>query len=169
MKLSLIAAVGEGRVIGAAGKIPWHLPADFARFKALTMGHPVVMGRKTFESIGRPLPGRANIVITRDTMAFAASHGHDAVMAAPSLEDALRIAERDGAGEVFILGGAQIYQLAMPFADLLYVTAVHAPFTGDTFFPEIDPRIWELVSIEPHTKNEKNPFDFDFLVYKRKE
>jgi dihydrofolate reductase len=164
MKISLIVAMGENRVIGAGGKIPWRLPADFRYFQKTTTGHPVVMGRKTFESIGRPLPGRTNIVITRD-----GGYRAEGIAVAGSLEDALAAAERsEGADEIFILGGGQIYALAMPLAHRLYVTVVHGAFDGDAFFPEIDDADWALASRESHAKDEENPFDFDFLVYERK-
>ncbi len=172
MKISIIGAMGEDRAIGAGGKIPWHLPADFRHFKELTMGHPIIMGRKTFASIGAPLPGRTNIVITRDP-----DYRAEGIIVAPSLEDAIAVAGRSeggaggagAAGEAFIIGGGQIYQLAMPLADTLYITEVHGTFPdGDAFFPEIDPNVWILASKESHTKDEKNPYDFDFLVYRRK-
>ena len=164
MKISIIGAMGEDRVIGAGGKIPWHLPADLRHFKEVTMGHPVVMGRKTFASIGKPLPGRTNIVITRNS-----DYRADGIETAPSLPAALALAARTGADEAFILGGGEIYALALPLADTLYITAVHGSFPdGDAFFPEIDPGEWALAGRESRAKDAANPLDFDFLVYRRK-
>ncbi len=167
MNIALIAAMDEGRVIGVAGKIPWQLPADLKHFKQLTTGHPVIMGRKTFESIGKkPLPGRTNIVITNDP-----SYKADGCAVASSLHDALRSADsgRMGeAGDVFVIGGEQIYKLALPVAKKLYLTKVHGTFEGDAHFPEFNEDEWELVQSEPHEKDEKNPLDYDFLTYERK-
>lgn len=160
MKLSLIAAMGDGRVIGAGGKIPWHLPADFARFKALTMGHPIIMGRKTFESIGRPLPGRTNIVVTRDP-----GYRAEGCLVAGSLVEALGFAKKENAGEAFVIGGEQIYRAALGMAQTVYLTKVHGAFKGDAFFPELDRKEWKLTASEPHAKDAANPFSYDFLIY----
>jgi dihydrofolate reductase len=160
--ISLIAAVGEGNnAIGMKGAIPWHLPADFKRFKELTMGHPVVMGQRTFESIGKPLPGRVNIVITND-MGFHA----EGCVVAHSLSEALSAGKN--VDEIFVIGGGQIYRLAFPVAQKLYLTRVHGTFEGDTFFPEVNENEWRLMGSEPHAKDEKNPFDYTFSVYERK-
>ncbi len=171
MNISIIAAMDEGRVIGANGKIPWHLSADLRRFKELTTGHPVVMGRKTFESLGsKPLPGRTNIVITHEAE-YAAPAG---VAVATSLHDALRAAESGAmgeAGDVFVIGGEQVYRLALPVARKLYLTKVHGAFEGDAHFPEFsegESGEWRLVRSEPHAKDEKNPLDYDFLTYEKK-
>ena len=167
MKISIIAAMDEGRVIGAAGKIPWSLPADLKRFKELTMGHPVIMGRKTFESIGRkPLPGRINIIITNN-----AKYEAEGCTVVSSLHDALRAAESHMAGdsgEIFIIGGEQIYKLALPVTQMVRLTQVHGAFKGDAHFPELAESEWQLVRSEPHHKDEKNPLDYDFLTYERK-
>ncbi|HUC02161.1 MAG TPA: dihydrofolate reductase [Candidatus Paceibacterota bacterium] len=160
MKLSLITAMGENRVIGTGGKIPWHLSADFARFKATTMGHPIIMGRKTFESIGRPLPGRTNIVVTRD-----ADYRAEGCLVAGSLEGAIALAKKENASEAFVIGGEQIYKAALGMAQVIYLTLVHGTFEGDAFFPELDPAEWKLVASEPHAKDAANPFDYDFLIY----
>ena len=129
--LSLIVAASRNGVIGAGGKLPWHLPADLQRFKKLTMGHPILMGRKTFKSIGKPLPGRTNIVITRQEgfQACGAAVAH-------SLEEALQMCEKEA--EVFVIGGAEIYKQALPLADKIYLTRVEQDFEGDTFLPAID-------------------------------
>jgi dihydrofolate reductase len=161
MKISAIVAMGENRAIGFQGNIPWHLSADFKRFKELTMGHPIVMGRKTFESIGKPLPGRTNIVITTDP-----SYVVEGCVAAHSLEEAL--AATGAADEVFIIGGAQIYELALPKVQTLYLTKVHGAFEGDTFFPVLNEAEWNLIGSEDHAKDEKNDADFTFLIYERK-
>jgi dihydrofolate reductase len=161
MKISAIVAMGENRAIGFRGKIPWHLSADFKRFKELTMGHPIVMGRKTFESIGKPLPGRTNIVVTTDS-----GYGAEGCIVAHSLEEAF--VAGNGADEVFVIGGAQIYQLALPQVQTLYLTKVHGTFEGDAFFPTFDESEWHLFSSENHAKDEKNDADFTWLVYERK-
>jgi dihydrofolate reductase len=161
MKISIIAALGENRVIGAQGKIPWHLPADFQKFKALTLGHPVIMGKNTFESIGKPLPGRTNIVLTKDP-----NYAAEGCVVAHSLDDALALAGKESE-EIFIIGGGAVYELALPLADTLYLTEVHGIFEGDAFFPEFNEDEWRLVSSEPHTKDEKNAYDYEFRVYER--
>jgi dihydrofolate reductase len=161
MKVSIIVATGENNVIGAGGKIPWHLPADFKHFKEVTTGHPIVMGRKTFESIGKPLSGRTNIVITAD-----AGYSAEGCLVAHSLEEALRLAEGAAGGdECFMIGGAQIYALALPKAQTVYLTKVHGAFDGDAFFPKLNEKEWRLVNSETHKKDEKNPFDYDFLTF----
>ncbi len=160
MRVSLIVATAGSGVIGRGGRLPWHLPADLKRFKELTMGHAIVMGRKTFESIGRCLPGRTTIVLSR-TPGFAAK----GAVVAGSFDDAMRYAADDD--EVFIIGGAEIYRLALPHAARLYVTVVHTDVEGDTFFPDVDWDQWQLVEEERHTADEKNPSDFTFRVYER--
>lgn len=161
MKISIIAAMDERRAIGSSGKIPWHLPADFKRFKELTIGHPVIMGRKTFESIGKTLPGRMNIVITANA-GFAPS----GAAVVHSFEDALAAAGE--ASEVFVIGGEQIYKLAIPKAETIYLTEVHGAFDGDAFFPDIDEKEWVLADSEFKEKDEKNQIDSTYLTYKRK-
>ena len=159
--LSLIVARAENDVIGSKNDLPWYIPADLKRFKELTTGHTVVMGRKTFESIiarlGHPLPDRHNVVVTRQK-SFT-SKGVTVVHEVAAINDL--------EGEIFIIGGAEMYQQTLDFADGLYVTEVHADIPGDTYFPAIDPSRWHEVSREPHLKNEKNQFDFDFVVYKK--
>jgi dihydrofolate reductase len=161
MKISIIAAIGENRELGFEGKIPWHLPADFKHFKEVTMGHPVIMGQRTFESMGKPLPGRKNIVLTQS----ADFHADDCCVVR-SLDEALDAAK--ASEEAFVIGGGQIYRLALPVAQKLYLTKVHGTFTADTFFPEWSDAEWRLVSSEPHAKDEKNVFDYDFCVYEKK-
>ena len=149
MIITIIAAMAENRVIGKEGGMPWHLPDDLARFKAITMGHPVIMGRKTFASIGRPLPGRLNIVLTRRE-GFAP----EGVAVARSLDEALALA--GAVGEVFICGGGEVYREALPLADRIHLTVVHRPFEGDTTFPELTADFAETAREEgegepPHT------------------
>lgn len=158
--ISIIAAASANNVIGAGGDLPWRLSDDLKRFKTITMGKPIVMGRKTWDSIGRPLPGRQNIVITRQADFTAA--GCDVVT---SKEAA--IAATADASEVMVIGGSQVYALFLPDAERLYLTRVHAEVGGDAFFPEIDEAEWRLVSDEPHSADEKNAFDYSFRLYDR--
>ena len=161
----MIVAMGENRVIGTGGSIPWHLPADFKHFKVLTTGHPIVMGRKTFESIGKPLPDRTNIIVTRD-----ADYQYDGVVVVGSPDAALTAAgAAEGADEVFIIGGAEMYKLFLPQANRVYLTVVHGAFEGDTFFPELNVNDWRLVSSVTNIKDEKNAFDFTYKIYDRKD
>ena len=154
--------MAENRVIGRDGDVPWHLPADLRFFKRLTLGHTVVMGRKTFDSIGRrPLLGRRNIVVTRQPR-FAAS----GVEVAHSLSQALQLA--DGEQEVFVAGGSDIYRLALPIADRLYLTVVHADVDGDVRFPEFDASEWELASETRFEADERHEYAFSFRRYDRR-
>lgn len=158
--ISIIAAVSANNVIGTDGDLPWRLPADLARFKRLTMGKPIVMGRLTWDSIGRPLPGRQNIVLTRQTE-FSAD-GCD-IVASPA--EALAVAGK--ADEVMVIGGGQIYDLFLSKASRLYVTRVHAEIDGDAYFPEIDDAMWMLSGTEAHAVDDENQFAFDFTIYDR--
>lgn len=160
MKLSIVAAVAENGVIGLDKGIPWHLPADLAHFKTLTMGKPILMGRKTFESIGRPLPGRHNVVVSRDPLRSFAG-----CSIVGSFEDALELLKL--AEEVMVIGGAEIYRLALPLADRLYLTRVHASFEGDTYFPDYDPDLWREVAIEEHAPDARNSYAYSFLILDR--
>lgn len=162
MKLSLILAMAENRVIGRGNDLPWHLPADLKRFKALTLDHAIVMGRRTFESIGRPLPRRRSIVISRDP-AYAA----DGVEVAHSLDEALQLAAGDD--EVFVIGGAAVFAAALPRADRLYLTRVHAEAEGDVTCPPLDDGSWKLLSEERHEADERHAYPFTFQVYERRE
>ena len=165
-RLALIVAVADNGVIGRDNGLPWHLPEDLRYFKRITMGKPIVMGRKTFESIGRALPGRTNIVISRNEQ-FAP----DGVLLAASLDEALglarQLADEQGVGEAVIIGGAQIYALALPRADRLYVTRVHATPEGDTLLPPVDWAQWVETSCERNTASDDKHFDFSFVVYDR--
>ena len=157
--ISIIVAASENNVIGRQGDLPWRLSDDLKRFKAVTMGKPIVMGRKTYESIGRPLPGRQNIVITRQPGYEA--EGCDVVT---TVEQAVDVA--GDVEEIMVIGGSEIYALFLPAAKRLYLTRVHAEVDGDAFFPAPGDE-WQLVSYEPHAADEKNEFDVSFQVYER--
>lgn len=159
--ISIIVAASANDVIGVQGELPWRLSADLKRFKALTMGKPIVMGRLTWESIGRPLPGRQNIVITRQSEFIA--EGAD-VVETPA--DALRAA--GDVDEIMIIGGGQIYDLFLPKASRVYLTHVFAEIEGDAWFPALDDSVWELVASEPRSADEKNEFAFEFRTYERR-
>ena len=166
MKLALIWAMARNRTIGRNNALPWYLPEDLKYFKRVTLGKPIIMGRKTWESIGRPLPGRTNIVITRD----AAFHA-EGVRVVQTLEQALALAEKicliDGADEAVVIGGAQIYALALPLADRLYLTQVHADVEGDAHFPPLDLTLWRELGREDFAAQAPNPYDYSFLILER--
>lgn len=158
---AIIVAMDRNRLIGANGKLPWHLPNDLKHFRELTMGHVIIMGRKTFESIGKPLPGRVNVVLTRQK-----NYVPQGVVVHHSLEDALSVFADNP--KIFIIGGAEIYREALKFADRLYVTLVTGEFIGDAYFTEIDKKIWGLVSVEPYGADTKNPHPYCFMEYKKR-
>ena len=160
MMISIIVAASENGVIGVQGELPWRLSDDLRRFKQLTMGKPIVMGRKTWDSIGRPLPGRQNIVITRQ--ADFDARGCDVVR---SREAAVAAAQ--GAPELMIIGGSQVYELFLPDAARVYLTRVHAQIKGDAHFPVLDAAEWELVDEERHPADERNEYDFSFRRFER--
>lgn len=166
-EIVLVAAVGENGVIGADGDMPWRLPSDLKRFKRLTLGHPIVMGRKTFQSIGRPLPGRTNIVVTRDG-GFSAAGIEVATSIAGALAAARAAALRDGAGAVMIVGGGEVYAATLAEADRLEITRVHAAPPGDTRFPAIDPAVWIETGRESPARNEADSDGITFLSYRRR-
>ena len=161
-QIYLIAAMTENRVIGRNNALPWHLPADLKHFRLLTSGHTIIMGRKTFESFGRPLPERRNIVVTRDP-----DNRPDGVEIAAGLEEAIDLASAED--EVFIGGGEQIYRLALPRAVRIYLTLIHAEIEGDTFFPEFDRDYWFLAHEEHRGADEKNRYRLTFQRYDRAE
>ncbi len=161
-RLSLIVAIGEGGVMGAGGGLPWRLPADLAHFKRLTLGHHILMGRKTWDSIGRPLPGRTSVVLSRDP-----SLELEGAIVVGSLEEALALAREAGDDEPFVIGGAEIYRLAMDRVDRIWLTRVHASFEGDTFFDEPSPAEWREVSRERHEPDDRNSFTYEFLCLDR--
>jgi dihydrofolate reductase len=163
MRLSVIAAVAENGVIGRGGKLPWHLADDLKRFKSLTMGHTIIMGRRTWESIDGLLPGRRLVVVSRNSD-FRIKAG---VETAASLDTALAIAASAGDEEAFVIGGMELYREALPRADRLYLTHVHAAVVGDTYFPTYDREDWQQLSVEWHTANAKNEYPFSFEVFDR--
>jgi dihydrofolate reductase len=161
MKISMLVAMGENRAIGYDGGLPWRLHEDLKRFRTLTMGHHIIMGRKTFESIGRSLTGRQMIVLTRDP-------GYQALgeTVAHSLDEALAIAQKRGDYEVFIIGGAQVYADALDQVDTIYLTLVHAEPEADTFLPALGD-VWQEVSCEQHAADERNQYPFTFKTLER--
>jgi dihydrofolate reductase len=166
VKLSLIAALAENGVIGRDNKLPWHLPNDLKYFRAVTIGKPVIMGRRTWESLGRPLPGRTNIVITRQP-----AYEAPGARVVATLDEAIRLAESvaliDGQDECVVIGGAEIYALALPRCDRLYLTEVHATVDGDAHFPAFDRARWREQTRERFAAEGPNPFDYSFVVYER--
>jgi dihydrofolate reductase len=163
LKITIIVAKALNNVIGKDNQLIWRLSADLQLFKSQTSGHHIIMGRKTYESVGRPLPNRTSIVITKNTE-YSIPEGH---MVAHSLEEAIQICIGKKLDQVFVIGGAEIYRQALPLADELMVTEVHAMPEGDVFFPEIDKNEWTELSTTSFKKDEKNQYDFDFVVYKR--
>lgn len=167
MTVTLVAAVSENSVIGRDGGLPWRLSGDLKRFKADTMGKPIIMGRKTFQSIGRPLPGRANIVVTRDD--GMAAHGVDVV---GSVDDALTLADVrarcSGGDEICVIGGGEIYSQTFGRADRLIITRVLAEIEGDTVFPAIDPDWWDLVHSKAHDAGERDSHPTRYEVWQRR-
>lgn len=168
MRVALIWAMARNGVIGRDNKLPWYLPEDLKYFKRVTTGKPVIMGRKTYDSIGRPLPNRTNIVVTRD-----ASLSLPGVKVVTSLEDALDIAQAESVisdvDEVIVMGGAEIYAQALPHADRLYVTLVHAEVEGDAVFPTIDLEEYRELAREDFNAEGPNPYNYSFVVYERPE
>lgn len=165
MRISLIAAVAENGVIGRQGQLPWRLSDDLRRFKQLTMGHTIIMGRRTWESIGRALPGRRTVVVSRRPDFRTNAEG---VETASDLDQALAIAKAAGDKEVFIIGGAELYRESLGRADRLYLTRVQTVVEGDTSFPEIAWKNWQLVESEDHDANEKNEHPYRFETYDRR-
>jgi dihydrofolate reductase len=163
MRVSIVVAMAENRVIGQGNALPWRLPEDLKAFKRLTSGHAVVMGRKTFESIGKPLPQRLNIVISRQQDYDAAG-----AKVVASLERAMEVARQAGQQEVFIIGGEAIYRLALPLADRLYLTRVHGEVEGDVRFPQLDEAAWELVEQRRCEADERHAFAYTFERYERR-
>lgn len=162
--LTLIAAAGENNALGKDNDLLWHLPNDFKRFKLLTTGHKIIMGRKTFKSFPKPLPNRTHIIITRDKNY---NPNHPECIVTHSLEEALNLVSEEETA--FIIGGGEIYALAMEFANRIELTRVHHSFEqADTFFPEIDPSLWQLTEEHYHPKDERHQYDFTYLTYLRK-
>ena len=158
--LSLIAAMDENRLIGAGNQLPWHMPADLALFKRITMGKPIIMGRKTYESIGRPLPGRRNIVVSRDSNYQAPGcelcHGIEAALALCADDE-----------EVMLIGGASLYEQAVVLSSCMYITRIHHRFNGDTWFPEFSEEHWRIEENQEFEADKSNPYSFSFVKYVR--
>jgi dihydrofolate reductase len=161
MIISIIVAIAQNNVIGNNNQLIWHIPGDLKRFKSITMGHTVVMGRKTFESIGKPLPGRKNVVISRQTNFKA-----EGCLVYNSLDKALDSLKNEG--EIFIIGGGEIYRLAMPISHKIYLTKIHKDFPGDTFFPEIPMEDWEITHEELISDGVKADFSYSYIDLERK-
>ncbi len=160
MTISLIVATDEKNGIGKNNQLPWHLPADLKHFKTLTTGHPIIMGRKTFDSIGKALPNRKNIVISRQS-----NYTAEGATVVSSLWDAFELC--DDENEAFVIGGAQIFEQSLPLADILYLTIIHHQFDADTFFPEIDQAYWIEAESITHEPDEKNLYSYTFIKYIR--
>ena len=163
MVISIIVAIGRNQVIGIKNALPWNLPADMEHFRQLTMGKPIIMGQKTFESIGKALPGRINIVLTLDKNFEAPD-----CVAAYSIEEALQIAQNLGAKEVMICGGVSIYRQFLPLADRMYLTLIEGDFEGDAFFPEFDYNDWDELERIENKADKNNPYQYTFLTLQRK-
>lgn len=161
MKISIVAAIAKNRVIGKNNRLPWRLPRDMQHFREVTTGKPVIMGRKTFESIGKALPGRKNIILTRDSNFRA-----EGCVVVHSVEEALAAAE--GTQEIMVIGGAEIYKAFLPRAERMYLTEIHADFEGDTYFPEYDPDEWQEKERQDFPADTENPYQYSFVVFERK-
>lgn len=158
---TIVVAMGEKNGIGFENRLLWHLPKDLKHFKEITSGHPVIMGRKTYESIGKPLPNRTNIVVSRKTDWF-----EEGILIVGSIKEAVKFAKKIDE-EIFIIGGGKIYEQTMEIADRLEVTLVKAELEADTYFPKIDPKVWKKLDETCHEKDEKNPYDFCFQTYEK--
>lgn len=159
--LSIVVAMDRNRLIGRGNALPWRLPADLKHFKAVTMGKPILMGRRTYESIGRPLPGRTNIVVSRDP--HYAAPGCTVV---PTIDAALAAAA--GAPEIMLIGGAQLYAELLPRTQRIYLTRIDAAFEGDTWFPELVPADWRELERSDHAPDEQNPYPYSFVLLERR-
>lgn len=159
--LTMIAAAAENNALGKDNDLVWHLPDDFKRFKLLTSGHHILMGRKTFESFPKLLPNRTHVIITRQE-----DYHPENTIVVSSLEEAIRVSKLDD--QAFIIGGGEIYKMGIEFADRIELTRVHGEFDADTYFPEIDEEKWQLVKEEFHEKDEKHDYSFTYLTYERK-
>ena len=160
MIVTLILAVSDNGVIGRDNQLPWHLPDDLKHFKRLTLGKPIVMGRRTYESIGKPLPGRLNIVVTRD-----ANYRRDCLTVAHDLDAAMRATGE--APELMVIGGAELFRLFLPRAHRVHLTRVHGDISGDVHWPELDPREWRRVASEPHGADERHAWPMTFEVWEK--
>ncbi|MGL5598163.1 MAG: type 3 dihydrofolate reductase [Aeromonas sp.] len=163
MKISMIAAMAHDRVIGLTNQMPWHLPADLAHFKRVTLGKPVLMGRKTFESIGRPLPGRRNLVISRNP-----DYQRAGIEVVGSIEGALTLLASSATEELMVIGGGHLYAQMLPLASCLYLTCIDLCVEGDTHFPAFDADEWQCIERKPHLADEKNPHPYCFETWQRR-
>ena len=163
MKLTIVVAVADNGVIGQKNKLPWHLPADLRHFKSTTMGKPILMGRKTHESIGRPLPGRLNIVLTTQPDYLA-----EGCRVVHSIDEAIELVEGEGGDEVMVIGGAKLYEEALPRADRIQLTRVHADFAGDTWFPELEASDWMEIASEQRQADTDNAYACTFVTLERR-
>ncbi|WP_421317516.1 type 3 dihydrofolate reductase [Aeromonas veronii] len=163
MKISMIAAMAHDRVVGKDNQMPWHLPADLAHFKRVTLGKPVLMGRKTFESIGRPLPGRRNLVISRNP-----DYQAEGIEVVGSVEAALALLAGSSVEELMVIGGGHLYAEMLPSADCLYLTRIDLAVEGDTRFPAFDDGQWQRIECESHPADEKNPHPYSFEIWQRR-
>jgi dihydrofolate reductase len=161
MTVTLIAAIAKNRVIGKDGDLPWRLPADFRHFKRTTVGHPLIMGRRTFESLGKPLPDRTNIVVTRNR-----DYRPEGAVVVASFDEAMRVARSENE-DIFIGGGEEVFRHFLSTADRMILTWIDEEFEGDTFFPPFDEREWRVVRREEHEPDEKNPHRYEFVWYER--
>ena len=162
MTISCIVAIAKNNVIGKDNDMPWHLPADLAYFKQTTLDHHIILGRKNYEAIGRPLPKRTNVLVTRDKE-FACSN----CVVVHSIEDALLVAKEAGETEAFIIGGGNIYEQSQSYWDKLYLTEIDLDVNGDVFFPKVNWDHWQLLEESYHEKDDKNPYNYSFKVFKR--
>lgn len=160
MPIAQVVAISQNRVIGKDNQLIWHMPADLKHYKNVTMGHHMIMGRKTYESIGRPLPGRTTVIITRDK-----NYKAEGCIVVHSLDEALKVAANDN--EPCIVGGGEIFRQAMDITDKIYLTIIHHDFEGDTFYPELDPAKWRLTKREDFQPDEKNKYPYSFCEYER--
>ncbi len=160
MRLSIIAAMAKNRAIGINNTLPWRCPEDLKHFKALTMGHHMIMGRKTFDSIGKPLPGRTTVIVTRNQSLRA-----EGCVVAHSLEEAIAACSTDE--EAFVVGGAELYAQALPLANTLYLTEIRQDVPGDAFFPDFDKGAWEEIARSVHSQSEPQPLEYHFVTYRR--
>ena len=163
MIISQIAAMSRNRVIGRDNTLPWHMPDDLAYFFRITKGHHIIMGRRNYESNGKALPGRVNIVVTRNKDYLAPG-----CMVVHSVQEALDYAKKQGEKEVFIVGGGTLYAATLTITERIYLTLLDAYVEGDTFFPELDPQLWQVVSEEFHPADDRNPYNYTFYIFERK-
>lgn len=163
MIISQIVAVAENGAIGKDNDLIWRLPTDLKYFKEITTGHHIIMGRKNYESIGRPLPNRTSVIITRNK-----DYKAEGCIIVNSIEEALEVAKSNGETEAFIIGGGEIYRSSLDITQTIYYTEVHESFEADTFYPHLEENIWVETSREYHTKNEKNAYNFSFVKYQKK-